>query len=194
MFKGRISAAVALAWLPVAVSLRAQSLADAARAAEVQRATTGRATREYSNDTLGGASRYEALLGSNYLLADHFSAYATARDRVAQVRMQHFELDKWLYEQTAKAKDRFELEQIYGQDRTIMWALGEITPREYFKTDFAFARAVDDYHLNSIDRDHLPPARKANAQYIQDHQLANWAKNIWAEQQLESRRVSRGYK
>ena len=179
------------AWRP-----HAQSLVDVAKRTEEQRAAVGPAAKEYSNATLGGASGYAALLGDNYLLDDHWESYAHARDSLAQVRMQDFQMDKWLFERSLKARDRFELEQIYGQDKSIMWALslGRLTPRDYFKTDVAFAQAVEDYRLSKIDREHLPPARRANAQYVDDHHLANWARNNWNEQQLETRRVQRGFK
>ena len=194
MYEGRTAAAVAVACMLGASHSHSQSLADAAKRAEEQRASVGPSTKEYSNASLGGASGYEALLGDHYLLSDHFQAYAHGRDSLAQVRMQDFQLDKWLFERTLTVKDRFELEQIYGSDKTIMWALGMITPREYFKSDLAFQHALEDVRLSKVDRDHLPPARKANAQYVEDHNLVSWNRNIWSEQQLESRRVSRGFK
>ena len=58
----------------------------------------------------------------------------------------------------------------------------------------AYAPAVEDYKLSKIDREHLPPARRANAQYVEDHNIANWPRNNWNEQQLEARRVQRGFK
>ena len=194
MFKGKTGAAVAVVCTLGASYSLAQSLADAAKRAEEQRASAGASTKEYTNASLGGPSGYEALLGDHYLLSEHFEAYAHGRDSLAQVRMQDFQLDKWLFERTLTVKDRFELEQIYGSDKTIMWALGRITPREYFKSDLAFQHALEDVRLSKADRDHLPAARKANAQYVEDHNLVSWNRNIWSEQQLDSRRVSRGFK
>jgi hypothetical protein len=196
MFKGKTVAAVAVVCTLGASYSHAQSLADAAKRAEEQRASVGASTKEYTNASLGGPAGYAALLGDNYLLEDHWEAYAHARDSLAQVRMQDFQMDKWLFERTLKVKDRFELEQIYGQDKSIMWALslGRLTPRDYFKTDLAFAKAVEDYRLSKLDRENLPPARRANAQYVEKHNLASWARNNWNEQQLETRRVQRGFK
>ncbi len=186
-----IAAALAVACGLTGAPARAQSLADAAKRAEEQH-VLGPATKEYTNASLGSASGYEVLLGDHYLLSDHFDAYASARDSVAGMRMQSLELDRWLFERLRLAKDRFDREQIYGQDSTVMFALKQITPREYFKTDLAFAHALDDARLSAIDREHLPPARRANAQYVLDHNLAGWAKGSWSERELESRRASRG--
>ena len=196
MYRGRTIPALAVACMLGASHLHSQSLVDAAKRAEEQRASAGPSTKEYTNASLGGPGGYAALLGDNYLLADHWEAYAHARDSLAQVRMQDFQMDKWLYERSFKAKDRFELEEVYGQDKSVMWALslGRLTPRDYFKTDVAYAQALEDYKLSKIDREHLPPARRANAQYVEDHNIANWARNNWNEQQLEARRVQRGFK
>ena len=66
--------------------------------AEEQRTAVGTATKEYSNASLGGPAGYAVLLGDNYLLDDHWESYAHARDSLAQVRMQDFQMDKWLFE------------------------------------------------------------------------------------------------
>src|SRR5437667_11760107 len=100
MYKGRTAAAVAVACMLGASHSHSQSLADAAKRAEEQRASVGPSTKEYSNASLGGASGYEALLGDQYLLSDHFGAYAHARDSLSPVLMQDVNVDNWLVERT----------------------------------------------------------------------------------------------
>ena len=185
-------AAALLVVAAIATPVSAQTLADAARLAEEQRAAAGGTSRTYSNATLGGASGYASLLGDNFLLSDYFDAYAAARTRLAAYRLSHLDLDMWLNERVVKAKDRFDLESVYGQDKSVLQALGRMTPRDYFKTDLAFSRALEDVRLAPADREaNLPRARAANAQYVATHDLLSWSSStLKTEQDVETRRES----
>ena len=173
---------------------RAQSLADAAKSAEEQRQSSGRSVNVYTNQSLRGSSGYESLLGDGYLLAEHFNAYSSAHADIVGLRVRSRDLDDYLVRSELGAEDRFDLEDAYGQDVSIVRALqfNRLDVRAYFKTDAAFARALRDQKLSKADREQLPAARRLNAQYVEEHSLTQWLGSSWQEQRLDMLHRAKG--